>query len=273
MSFERGSSARRRNSPIPPKPTPPRTVFKYHGITEYSLQALATHSIYFGSPLQFNDPFDCAITARIVEPTSDGLEVMRRAYVEETKDRPIISSKLEAYTQDELRDLLTRSTIGTLEAERERFLKTNGACCFAERNDDLLMWAHYGGSYRGFCLEFRTDYDPFDMFKKVRYVDALPEINLLPIVVDGDAQQFIDMYFIKSSVWGYEREWRIIHHEARTSYRYSIHALKAVYFGPIIAQGDLDKVRLAGMNANPNATYWRGIKSEREFKLEFEQIQ
>ena len=43
----------------------PTTVFKYTPFTTQSLLNLAASSVYFGSPRDFNDPYDCAITMSI----------------------------------------------------------------------------------------------------------------------------------------------------------------------------------------------------------------
>ena len=95
---------------------------------------------------------------------------------------------------------------------------------------------------RATASNFVTDYmTPLKMLT-CQIVDATPSIDLLPLVLSGDAEQTVDLYFTKSTVWRYEREWRIIHRHAGTLYRYPIHALKAVYFGISITQSDLENV-------------------------------
>jgi hypothetical protein len=253
--------------------TSPRTVFKYEGVNEHSLQNLKARSIHFGSPVHFNDPYDCTITARVIDPTAEDLEVMRRTYVERAKDYPKIQSQFELYSQDELRQFLVRVSVGTFQRDKERFLNEKGVACFSERNDDLLMWGHYGGRYRGYCLEFRTDYQPFTKLRKVRYVASIPTIDLVPFVVARDAEQILDLYCTKSSVWGYEKEWRAIHNKAGTRFGYSRYALKAVYFGPSIDSDARESVRDALRIAMLDASCWQGKKSESEFKIEFEQLE
>ena len=43
-----------------------------------------------------------------------------------------------------------------------------GITCLSEVKDDLLMWSHYGGKYKGFCLEFDSKYAPFTKTLKVK---------------------------------------------------------------------------------------------------------
>ncbi len=42
--------------------TKPKKLYKYEAFTEQSLKNLKAQAIYFGSPKNFNDPYDCALT-------------------------------------------------------------------------------------------------------------------------------------------------------------------------------------------------------------------
>lgn len=71
------------------------------------------------------------------------------------------------------------------------------------------MWAHYGGQYRGFCLEFRTDDELFKKLRKVCYTDTMPQIDIVDCVVNRNFDQLLNSLFCtKSSPWAYEKEWR-----------------------------------------------------------------
>jgi Protein of unknown function (DUF2971) len=273
MSFVRGSRARRREFPPPRISTPPQILFKYQKIDKYSLQNLETRSIYFNAPSHFNDLFDCTISARFLEPTAEVLEAMRETYIHESKDYPLASSQFAEYSLEQLKEFLFRGAANSFEREREDFLNNNGVSCFSEVHDDLLMWGHYGDSYKGFCLEYRTGYDPLTRLRKVKYEERIPKIDLAPFVVEADAEQLLDLYCTKSRAWEYEREWRAIHWHAGTSYyQGNPWAIRAVYLGPRISDEDRERVRLALSAANPTAECWQGRKSEEEFKIEFERL-
>ncbi|MFN3847964.1 MAG: DUF2971 domain-containing protein [Spirosomataceae bacterium] len=49
-----------------------RKLYQYQGVNNYSLQNLKNHQIYFNSPLNFNDPYDCLHTIK-VKPLSNNL--------------------------------------------------------------------------------------------------------------------------------------------------------------------------------------------------------
>ena len=94
--------------------------------------------------------------------------------------------------------------------------------CLTERNNSLLMWAHYGASYRGVCIEY--DFSNFSaiesrcMFAPVMYRDSRPEVPESVItksykghaIPTEDQNQLSKGLFTKSPAWKYEYEWRIV---------------------------------------------------------------
>jgi Protein of unknown function (DUF2971) len=250
---------------------PPKTVFKYEGFNVNSLMNLKKQSIYFGSPTRFNDPFDCTITASIAEPTESELEKMRECYLDRDDIGADARAQLESMPPGNLKVLLVKTFTETCQEQQKRFLENNGVSCFSEVNDNLLMWAHYGESYRGFCLEFRTNYYPLEKLRPVRYVDIIPEISLVPIACEQDAtQQFEIVYCTKSKAWSYEQEWRAFHKNVGTLYCYPPHVLKAVYFGPRIDKQAVDLVCQILAAQNSQVELWLGKTIEKGFKIVFD---
>ena len=94
--------------------------------------------------------------------------------------------------------------------------------CLTEHNDSLLMWAHYGASYRGVCIEY--DFSNFSapekdcIFAPVMYRDSRPEVPESVItksykghaIPTEDQNQLSKGLFTKSTDWKYECEWRIV---------------------------------------------------------------
>jgi hypothetical protein len=253
--------------------TMPDTIFKYESCNLLSLQNLKAQSVYFASPRQFNDPYDCAITAGVAQPTEEELEKMRQYYLKQPHTPDPARVQLETSTAEQLREMLMRSLTTVVNASKEKFAAENGVCCFSERNDDLLMWSHYGGRYKGFCLEFRKQYEPFSKLFKVTYVDTMPKLQILPFVVDQNAIELIrSLYCTKSRDWAYEREWRGLHASAGTLFGYDALALKAVYFGPDIEPLAREIICLILGGQNLQVEFWNGKRSEDEFKVNFERF-
>jgi hypothetical protein len=108
--------------------------------------------------------------------------------------------------------------------------------------------------------------------RPVKYVDVIPSINVLPFVLDGNAEQALDLVFTKSTVWDYEREWRVIHNQAGTLHRYLLHALKTVYFGISIVLDILDSVKRAARVANPSVQLWQRKQNYDNFTIDFTEV-
>jgi hypothetical protein len=90
-------------------------------------------------------------------------------------------------------------------------MKKYGVLCFSERNDDVLMWAHYASSHQGLCLEFeRTPENPLGKWETccpVIYDDNLP--SYMPLELE-DPKNVTKILTTKSAKWSYEAEWRLL---------------------------------------------------------------
>jgi hypothetical protein len=248
----------------------PATVYKYESFNVRSLLNLKAQSLYFSSPRNFNDPYDCAITATVADPSDDQIEVVKQRYLSDPSVPLLSKQQLNSMSFGELKQQLINGAKKGIADVRENFLNTKGINCFSERNDDLLMWAHYGGQYKGFCLAFNTVKYPFTKLHQVQYIDAIPQIDIVDFVVNKNHDKlFNDLYCTKSISWKYEKEWRAIHSTAGTLFTYEADALQAIYFGPDIERHALEIVCLIIQGQNPNVQFFQGKRSETEFKIEF----
>lgn len=252
--------------------TVPLRLYKYESLSSRSLENLKGQVLYFGSPLQFNDPYDCALFPNIRLPSDEEVEQIRRAYLEDSNTPSRQRAVFTVASTDKLRQTLLRAGRSALERIVSEFLQRRGVTCFSERNDDLLMWSHYGGRYKGFCLEFSAVLPPFDKIKKVTYRKDLPTVDLAPLLVDDNYDQVLELFCTKSEAWAYEAEWRGIHDKAGTSYTYPTECLTGVYFGPDISDESREIICLILGGQNEVVKFWRGKRSTTEFKVQFEQI-
>ena len=173
---------------------------------------------------------------------------------------------------EQLREILFRAAHDTMKTSTENFLKSQGVACFSESNKDLLMWSHYGGRYKGFCLEFSTSADLFAKIRQVRYVPSLPPIDVATVCLNPDFDSVLELFCTKSMAWAYEKEWRAIHHVAGTEFGYPAEALTGIYFGPDIDRQSLEIICLILAGQNENVRLWRGTRSTTEFQVLFEEF-
>ena len=251
----------------------PKRIYKYEPFSSQSLQNLKAQSIYFGSPLGFNDPYDCAITARVAVPSDKELQKLRDVYANRSDVPELTQKEFMSLDNEKFREIIIKNCKDLNKKYVERFLKKNGVSCFTERNDDLLMWSHYGGRYKGYCLEFNTGYEPFNLLKKINYSENMPEINPVELILKSNSEQTLKSYLTKSASWKYEKEWRCIHNNAGTLFPYEAKALNAVHFGPDMDNTSKEIICLILAGQNPDVELWQGIRSEDRFEVKFEQFQ
>lgn len=247
----------------------PSHIYKYQAFTVQSLQNLKDQLIYFGSPLAFNDPYDCALSPRIKEPTDVDVERLRSYYLSMPEIESGIRREFETASPTALRLMLLRTGQKTLEDMIKKFLSQRGVTCFSEKRDNLLMWSHYGDHCRGFCLEFSTSADPFHKIKKVKYTQDMPVIDVVPILCGEDYDPVVDLYCTKAIDWAYEHEWRAIHGQAGTAYRYPSEALTGIYFGPDMPFTAVEIIALVLAGQNEHVQFWQGSRSKSDFSVEF----
>lgn len=250
----------------------PSRLYKYESLTARTLQNIKGQILYFGSPLAFNDPYDCALTPNIKAPTDDETETVRAAYLSRERLTEQQRHEFKTKTTQQLREMLLRAAHGAIKQATEAFLKSRGVACFSEKNDDLLMWSHYGGRYRGVCLEFDAQVEPFGKIRPVRYLSALPQLDVANILLNKDFDAVLELYCTKSASWCYEREWRALHEVAGTQYIYPPEALTGVYFGPDIDNESLEIVCLVLAGQNENVCFYKGSRSATEFRVLFEEF-
>ena len=249
---------------------PPQHLYKYEWFSTQSLENLKKQVMYFGSPLRFNDPYDCALFPSISEPSDEDVEKIRAHYLA----RPGVSQKTQLQFQQAsisaLRVMFLSAGQDALDSEIKRFLSMRGVSCFAERPDNLLMWSHYAGHHKGFCLEFRTDSEPFQKIYPVKYTDRMPAFDLVPMLCDQNFDQIMELFCIKSIDWQYEREWRALHKEAGTAYTYPADALTGVYLGPEASFTTFEIIALILAGQNEHVKLWTGTRSKADFSVDFE---
>ena len=113
---------------------------------------------------------------------------------------------------------------------------------------DELLWAHYGNSHQGFCIEYELDLliqgliNETDWLKstgrinntfhfEIKYTDQVPEMNPYDMSSINDKINYIEkLYGWKSKRWEYEKELRIISPTIGAQ-SYNQSSVKAIHFG------------------------------------------
>lgn len=240
----------------------PRYLYKYRSPGEGTKAMFSANTVWFANPHEFNDPFDCQITA---DTTNTRLELERFML----KTRPELQWRPS--------DLTALMEVGTEDPKAwhqmvndsiRSIVNTTGISCFSENFDNLLMWAHYATSHSGVCLKFDLLADPsfFVTPVKVLYSADYPLYNQ----VRGDDTLAEKLLNTKSIDWAYEQEWRIIKPDEQGACRFSKQALVEVMFGCRAEENFINEIKsLAGNAGMDHLIYKKAQVSRTHYALNF----
>jgi len=191
---------------------------------------LLGQSIRFSSPAVLNDPFELKPhLAALASPEYMEAQIAQVFPLLMREELAKLPSEVRSQIPDEelhgifLRQLpeAMRNIQGMAkflmpklqEVMARKFEELIGILCLSESADNLLMWAHYADSHRGFVIEF-DEHSPFfdrrvnpdDELRHLRKVSYSPK---RPSLTLADVEDFAP-FMAKGTDWKYEAEWRMI---------------------------------------------------------------
>ncbi len=209
-------------SPTPPSHVP-GFLYKYTSVAR-ALEVLLTGEVYFSHRQELNDPFDGKqmVNLSTRENKKESIKLINRK-VKEPENQRYDRGHLSGRDREKYQKLLTEdNNFGDSKAQEfaEAMDAFNiGVYCFAEKEDSIIMWAHYANNHQGCCLEFNFQghlYQsvekerscfPFLLLNRVIYSDRYPTHAFGEESVPHKGE---NSYMCKSKDWQYENEWRAI---------------------------------------------------------------
>jgi len=234
-------------------------ILKFRKINERLIESLECSQIYFASPDELNDPFDCKVD------------------IEKSLRRAISQSSDSA--RETLENILNNDEVITLFKQFQKDIEAYGVFSGSHKPalESSLMWSHYADNHRGICLVYAIPTGPNEFLKQNQIIgiqnvvygfNQLTEwFKKLPFNKDIHNRAFEDMVKmfvkIKKTDWKYEDEVRMIR---KSSGIVSIDKsyLQHVCFG-LRASEDLIREILA--KHNYNVGYSRMHKDDSDFAL------
>lgn len=194
----------------------PTVLYKYKDLSGKGIahveDMLRNNQIWFSSPKNFNDPFDCR---HIYDSRNSRKEVVwgmtgwltRKghslvdALAQAEQDIPKHPGKFERWKSRQI-------------ARRSRQIANTGILCLTSLPNNQLMWTHYAKSHKGICIEFRigdeceeSQLEFISKAQPVEYADRCPVIN----IARDDPEEIVRKTFLtKTSPYSHEAEWRIV---------------------------------------------------------------
>ncbi len=185
----------------------PKQLHRYMSVSgerrEWVEDLITQNRFYFPSVVDFNDPFDCHPTFFV----SDQESWVRKMVNSELSG--LAPAKIEQKVQEILKaEIWTKPE--TVKRYRKSFLEDVqfplGVLSLSEKSDNILMWSHYAEKHTGICLTFDGHSEFFSRAREVTYQKAYPVVDL---AASHDAIVHAAL-LVKSDLWRYEKEWRII---------------------------------------------------------------
>ena len=151
-------------------------VYKYCPVSDKHLSNLSKNSLWFSSPLSFEDEYDINLPT-----TETDLKALVEQYGQYIENIPIeILQSLEQPKNFEKSNNKENKNLTIKEILNEFTKKFVGVTCFGKTNNNDYLWNDYGDKHRGFCLGFNINLgqDYFKSLKEVTYKKNLPIIDM-----------------------------------------------------------------------------------------------
>jgi len=207
----------------------PQFVYKYYKLNNYTEKVLSESKIWFGSPLNFNDPFDCQLTPNTTN-TEKEIEGYLKANTSFNRVKRREAIKGIRNGNISWREAITNSL--------NKITSNSGITSFCGSNTNILMWSHYSDSHKGICLKFDLSKSPETFLYpiKIIYTKEYPTFNFL-----NKKDDIIEFLFqTKSDLWEYESELRVVK-PTIGAYPFSKKSLTEITFGCKTDLKDIEK--------------------------------
>lgn len=225
--------------------TIPRRLYKYQRINLNAIDGLRNHTLWFSSPGEFNDPFDCNVSCFI------------------GRNRQDFEERLGAFFGGGLVRLLGKIPAGwrkknkiLMDIFRYFYSSRTHICCLSETCDNVLMWSHYADQHAGMCPVFNSHKAGLirDNVVPVQYYKRYPSNLVDARKIDTLESLVKQLLAAKSSAWSYEQEWRaFVVNDSKADvdnvkgalYKYDPSLLSGVVFGINTSSSDIELVKSA----------------------------
>lgn len=265
---------------------PTQILYKFRSWSDLNQRRSLLHKeIYFASPSQFNDPFDCFINYRYDLLSQE--EKFKKYYQMTRAQDPLLSDdevkrKAKKWLKEGLleKDKLLENNKIIL---RELINEQVGILSLTKTKEHILLWSHYSDSHRGFCLGYNLDILKADLatkynkIEKIFYDVDVEYLDKYPIIIPTDnisPSEYIKIPFrTKAKFWEYEQEHRIfILGGPKEVTSLPADAIAEVIIGCNMPEKDKLEIEEFAIKSLPHASLYIAEMHHESFKLVFKKI-
>jgi hypothetical protein len=240
----------------------PATIYKYCRLGKNLYDLIINGHLWFSSPQDFNDPFDCNMHPRKEYEQDDIITFLKRT---KTHDHSRFLNPQEIANGLKLWKKDSKQYEARLLSQIKPLVNSKGLCCFTERKDSVIMWSHYADCHKGVCLGFDLESLPFVQVDRIKYVNEFPDLNWFK---DFEGS-FVKMLRHKSIEWSYEQEIRIWG-KTNGNKPFKRVSLKQIIFGSRIDIKEMFTIRtLLDMCGYQHVVCEKALLNDSQFKIDF----
>ena len=254
--------------------------YKYRPWNQYSEDVIAKNEIFFSSPAEVNDPFDCRFPD-IVPPTDEQLTAyMKYQYLNlrsPNRDRSRVHGGvmlLNSLVEANMGTHGPPSWEATINRAKEMILEQSSFCSLSSISNSSLMFAHYAAGHTGVCFEFHYTLEfSFGHVEAVIYEDKFSAIDLFNDPDCDDDCLVQAAIYQKHLDWAYEKEWRIFNlGEMRGVYTFDQRCLSGIIFGCKMPEKDRERARKLVQNREMKPKIYEAIMEPDGYSLEVREL-
>jgi hypothetical protein len=266
----------------------PKTLYKYRYWENFEHKKMLTdNELFFTSPKKFNDPFDINIPFRFDKLSSEEFYNYLEKYFDNETDKILVNET----DKIKIKEVISGTDLNKIEPFIHLLseIQYNAVCdifgifSLASKRDNILMWSHYSNCHQGFCIGF--DFSKLEGniiaqqkrigFKfstvQMQYKENYPEL----ILSNGNInlQNLLALLSIKSILWKYEEEFRIISTNKNDfSINVDSNIVSEIILGLRMPSNHKKEIINIASKKFPHAKIYQAKKSIDGFKLELELV-
>ena len=262
---------------------PDEYLYRYRSMNSIGLDRVFTHNeLYFVSPKDLNDPFDCDPPINFADSTVNDFMVLHNAAAYDQYNTLGMGVNIKPYEVEEsIRVALTNNQtkfIREKEADFRNILMEMsnklGILCLSATPFNILMWSHYADKHKGVVLQFERK----GLKKRFNYLeDVKYKNNIIDVKILGNNLKEWDKLLLlnKSSDWNYEEEWRIItepekrrdKHINPRVFRFPKEILTGIILGCEISKADKDRITMWRNHGCLQARIYEAIRNNHSYAV------
>jgi hypothetical protein len=253
-----------------------KKLYKYRSMAseqeiDWLEEVFRDRKIYFPSPIQLNDPFECRPQIIYYRSASK-----IKAFFEGQANKrfPHFNRRLRREEERKAIKRFKSNQDQFIKASYDDFIQKTGLYCVSQINDDLLMWSHYSNGHRGVVLEFDATKENTLFWEAldVHYDKEYPVVNIMEI---GEPEEYRKLLLVKFVQWGYEKEWRIIRTPGEggpRKYGFAPELLTGVIMGAVISPENRERILKWVKDYSTKITLYQAKINTTKYQLDIESI-